>query len=168
MDKRFFVAVSLSALVSSACGLISGVSDDYTYDGGKDSDSALVDGSVTTDSSIVPDSSSPDAGQVDAGADAGVCPGAIVKPDGVNERCQNCALATCCSAMKACNANPDEARKCADYLRCVEGCSSTAVGEPCRLKCRTDASMSMGTAVVQLAQCATQGAGSCVPAKCSK
>ena len=170
MDKRFFVALSLAALVTSACGLISGVSDDYTYDGGADSsatgtDAALVDGSVSSDSSVLPDTSSPDAARVDAGVDAGVCPGSISKPTGVSEKCAVCMLTNCCSELQACNKSPADAQSCADYLKCVDNCAASVVGDPCRLACRQNTKDS--SVATKLDSCAS-AQNTCVPLRCNK
>ncbi len=169
MDKRFFVALTLSALVSSACGLISGVSDDYTYDGGADSsapvtDAALLDGSVTTDSAVLPDSSSPDAARVDGGMDAGLCPGSISKPSGVSEKCALCVLTNCCSELQACNKVMGD-QSCADYLKCVDNCAPSVVGDACRLTCRQNAKDS--SVAAKLDACAS-AANTCVPSRCNK
>jgi hypothetical protein len=168
MDKRFFVALSLAGLVSTACGLISGVSDDYTYDAGADSsatgtDASLVDGSVTTDSSVLPDSSSPDAARVDASVDAGLCPNSIAKPQGVSEKCAVCMATSCCAELQACTKTPNDAQKCADYLKCVDSCGTLDV--TCRAQCRSNAKDS--TVATKLDECGSTPTG-CVPAKCNK
>jgi hypothetical protein len=170
MDKRFFVALSLAGLVSTACGLISGVSDDYTYDAGADSsatgtDASLVDGSVTTDSSVLPDSSSPDAARVDASADAGLCPGSISKPSGVSEKCALCMLTNCCTELQACNKTQADIQSCSDYLKCVDSCAPSVVGDACRLACRQNTKDS--SVATKLDACAS-APNTCVPLRCNK
>lgn len=166
MDRRFFVAVSLSALFSSACGLISGVSDDYTYDAGTDSsaavDAAVVDGAVKLDGSVTVDAAPPDSGQVDAG----ICPGSLPKASNVSERCQSCMLTSCCTQMQRCaNAAPDTV-KCTDFLKCIDSCAQAVVGDPCRVDCATKAGPMAGVAVNELLTCARQT--KCMPDKCYK
>lgn len=168
MDRRFFVAVSIAAFVtcaSSACGLISGVSDDYTYDGGTDAaavDAAAVDGAVKLDASLTPDASSPDSGPVEAG----VCPGALPKASNVSERCQSCMVMSCCSQMQRCTNAAADTVKCSDFLKCIDSCAQAVVGDPCRIDCAGKAGIMAGVVVNELLTCARQS--KCMPDKCYK
>lgn len=146
MNKRIFVAISV-ALASSACGLISGVSDDYTFDASADGSVVpppLVDGAPNPglDSSKPPGvDASPDASPppgLDAGRDASppVC-NSPVSMGQVPSACYDCFTANCCDKLQKCTAG-DLATKCTAYMQCISKCKRLVVGDPCRLACAND------------------------------
>jgi hypothetical protein len=131
------------SFLASACGLISGVSDDYTYeraDGAADA--------VAVDSSL-PSDAAAEARVGDAGPDgASLCPGAIPLGDGVSPKCHACFVANCCLEATRCNESTQAATRCNDYMKCLGNCKPPEVA--CRTTCQTKFA---GGGVNQLTAC---------------
>jgi hypothetical protein len=137
------------SFVASACGLISGVSDDYTYeraDGAADAFAA--------DSPFLADATTSDAG-----LDAATCPGAIPLDDSVSAKCHACFVATCCSAATRCNDNPSATARCNSFMACLGTCKES------ELACRTGCLTKFGDGgASQLTKCTT---GDCPVKACA-
>lgn len=158
IDKRIFVAVSFG-LATSACGLVTGLSQDYTFD----RDDASADGSATPTPDSAPgvDATAPDAAKIDAGRDAALaCPNAPARPDKVKPACYDCVLESCCSQVRACASN---VTGCTEYLVCVDDCGQGLGGDACRARCGTNATAEGSRA---LALCTTNSR--CAPDSCHK
>ena len=80
------------SFLASACGLISGVSDDYTYERADAAGDAL------------PSDAAADSRVGDASPDAApACSGAIPLAPEVAPQCHACFVANCCDAAIRCN-----------------------------------------------------------------
>ncbi len=175
MTMRIFMAVAVGLTVS-ACGLVSGVSNDFTFDEPADGASASTDGAPdapapgpdgapAADANVpkvdasAPDASAPDAAGNDAAG--ATCVNALARPGSVTPACFQCFFERCCSALQLCQ-QQDEA-KCGDYLKCAEACEAGALGEGCRTSC---ASRATGTAPAGLVTCGRTAR--CVPEVCVK
>jgi len=125
------------SFMASACGLISGVSDDYTYERADAAADAL------------PSDASADSRVGDASPDAApACLGAIPRSPEVAPQCHACFVANCCDAATRCNGSPEAITRCNDYMKCLGGCRPTAAS--CRLGC--DSKLG-GGALNQLTTC---------------
>ena len=113
------------SFLASACGLISGVSDDYTYeraDGAADA-FAVVDSALSSDATT-------DARVGDAG-----CPGALPLAPGVLPKCHACFVANCCVEATRCNESTQAVTRCNDYMKCLGSCKPAE--SACRATCQT-------------------------------
>lgn len=163
IDKRIVVAVSFG-LATSACGLVTGLSQDYTFD----RDDASADGSASTDGATTADATPPDGATVDAGPsrdatvtdasrDGGVCANTTV-PSGVDAECYSCLAAQCCPQLIACNASSGG---CTKYVQCIEQCGKQNVS------CYDGCKPAQGELVAnRLATCAAEA--KCAPDSCHK
>ena len=170
MTKRIFMAVAVGVTVS-ACGLVSGVSNDFTFDGLADGSPVSADGQSDAPGSRPDGAPAADANvpQVDAtapdatGSDAAGarCVNALARPGGVTLACFQCFFERCCSALQLCQ--QQDAVRCGDYLKCAETCEAGTLGETCRTGCSSRAT---GTAPAGLVTCGRTA--KCVPEVCVK
>ena len=128
------------SFLASACGLISGVSDDYTYeragaDGGADAISAT---DSTVDSQPPPNDAQIGDARPEAGNDAAlVCAGAFRQPTGIADVCYACVLKNCCVEAQRCAMTTASTDQCGTYLKCLGNCKpgTGGGGDTCRLQC---------------------------------
>ncbi len=137
MKYRRLLALALTSL-PLGCGLITGVSKDYTYDL-----EAGVDGAA--------DGSSKDAS---AAPDGAACKD--VRISGVGATCLSCTSQGCCSQLLSCIQDPG----CGTFLKCLENCKP---GEP---SCRNQCAAQSPRAAPTIESCVT-GVALCTVA-CSK
>lgn len=127
------VAVVLPMVLVSACGQITGLSDDYTYDLGA-ADSATKEGG--TDASASDGSSSADVVTTNDGAsDSGLrCTdtqrnAALASMTQMkNDTCKACLATRCCTAVQACTA---QTNGCRVTLSCHLDCGEKGNPQQC-------------------------------------
>ena len=130
------------SFMASACGLISGVSDDYTYERAD----GAADAISVTDSTRPsrPDPRNPndaqlvDARSPEAGPDAALgCARPFAQPTGIADGCYSCILKNCCNEAQRCGLTSASTEQCGAYLRCLSMCKPGAGSgaEACRLNC---------------------------------
>jgi hypothetical protein len=142
------------SFLASACGLISGVSDDYTFERAD-----AADASATPDGALLVDATTSDARVGDAGPDGpAVCSGAIPLADGVSPKCHGCFVANCCAETTRCADTAQATTRCNDYMKCLGGC------KPPEAACRTTCQTKFGGALNQLAACRS---GDCAALACA-
>lgn len=123
LTRTRLAAVALvSALALAACGQVTGLSDDYTYDleGGASADGAAGDATKSDGAT--------EAG--DAGVDATnkcttaqtVAAAKKLNTGGLNgtQICKSCLAASCCTDIDTCTTNPDCTRTLGCKLDCTE------------------------------------------------
>ncbi|NOU33742.1 MAG: hypothetical protein HOO96_38095 [Polyangiaceae bacterium] len=131
MKYRRLLALLLTSL-PLGCGLITGVSKDYTYDL-----EAGVDGAA--------DGSSKDAS---TGPDGAACKD--VRLTGVGPTCLSCTSQGCCSQLLTCIQDSS----CGNFLKCLENCKPAEAS--CRNQCERDfarAAAAIGSCVTGVALC---------------
>lgn len=132
MKYRRLLALLFTSL-PLGCGLITGVSKDYTYDLEAGTDGA-ADGSGGKDAS--------------PGVDAATCKD--VRVSGVGAACLSCASQGCCNQLLACAQDSS----CGTFLKCLENCKAADV--PCRNQCEREsprAAGAIGSCVTGVALC---------------
>ncbi len=139
MKYRRFLALALTSL-PLGCGLITGVSKDYTYDLEAGADGAAADGS-----------SSKDAGPA---TDANACKD--VRISGVGATCLSCTSQGCCGQLLTCIQDSS----CGNFLKCLENC------KPAEVSCRNQCVTQFPRAAPSIESCVT-GVALCTVA-CSK
>jgi hypothetical protein len=111
---RHFLSSFLAVIVLGACGMVTGVDQDYTFD-------LPGDAGVGTRDSAARDSAARDsATDVDAGRDAGMCPEPSPKPPSVQgssitPKCWMCLTVKCGCEVYDCTNNS----QCARLLACA-------------------------------------------------
>jgi len=155
-------ALALPAVLAvAACGQVTGLSDDYTYDlegGAATGDGGAADGATT-------DATTGD-GATDAGADAtNKCSTnqtvkAAQKLQNYNgtQLCKTCLAGSCCNDVDTCSANSD----CNHVFSCKLDCTEKSLSE--RSQCFKSCTVSGGgTGPVYQSTI-----GACAPAACTK
>lgn len=120
------------------CGLITGVSKDYTYDLEAGADGSAADGSNSKD----------------AGADVAACKD--VRISGVGATCLSCTSQGCCGQLLTCIQDSS----CGNFLKCLENC------KPAEVSCRNQCVTQFPRAAPSIESCVT-GVALCTVA-CSK
>ena len=127
------------SFLASACGLISGVSDDYTYERADAAADAVSVTDSTVDSQPPPnDAQLVDARSPEAGPDAALgCARPFAQPTGIADGCYSCILKNCCNEAQKCAGSTASTEQCGAYLRCLFMCKPGAGSgaEACRLNC---------------------------------
>jgi hypothetical protein len=126
MSRRiaFFSICGVSSFVLAACGMVTGLSDDYKYNLDAAS-SSTADGGGTDGSSVT------DAAP-DTGVDAGRCTAQQISSaetglnshggDKLSSACESCLVATCCTQIAACL----QSSPCTSVLECVMQCQDNS------------------------------------------
>ena len=139
------VPAALVMLLASACGQITGLSDDYHYDldtagGGQADASAAGDGAADA---------APDAGERCTASEGARADRAISEAAGeeVPQQCRTCMASSCCDAISRCAQNAD----CAQSMKCIFNCQRTGGGgggkNQCLNGCKPTFTMVVGACV---------------------
>lgn len=113
----------LMAALPLACGIVTGLNDDYTFTSGGGVDASASDGAT--------DGGADAATPAEAGADAGAC---ALSTTVVPVACRTCLESACCT-LAACAGSAT----CSAYARCRIDCSGVA-RETCVKQCESKAS----------------------------
>ena len=131
--SRAAFSLVLSTVLVSACGQITGLSDDYTYDLGAP-DGAISEGGAV-DATSGDGSSSGDVVTTNDGGDSGLrCTdaqrsaalGSMTQMK--NDTCKTCLATRCCTAVQACTA---QTSGCRVTLSCHLDCSEKGNPQQC-------------------------------------
>ena len=156
-----FAAFALMLAASSACGQVTGLSDDYLYD--------LEAGASSVDGGSDGGAPRTDAGDsaVDTGVDANntcsssqtVATGQRLSAYNGTTACKTCLAASCCNEVDSCSVHVD----CNDVLSCKLDCTekSSAIQ---RSDCFKTCTLSSGAQSPQY----QSTVGRCAPASCNK
>lgn len=131
-------AVPFAAALVAACGTITGLSDDFTFDGGEGGASAGdAGGDGSADAGA--DTGGGRDGSADAKADAGKCNAsqagqALLAMQGTGtEPCRTCLAQSCCTDVTSCH------NDCGSRLQCDLDCTTKGGGRTnCMDSCAND------------------------------
>jgi len=164
VDKRLVFSLLLG-LSASACGIVSGLSDDYTFERDAEADAELPSEAAAPSDAATQDGATPrDARppvQDGATEDAG-CAVTSAPPD-VSLACATCLTTKCCAQIRACSL-PAVGQRCNDYLKCVDGCARS--NDACYTNCRNTIGGVADAPARALDSCATSNG--CVPEQCHR
>jgi hypothetical protein len=123
-------ALFCAFVLAVGCAQLTGLSDDYTFDGAEDGGSDGADGSARCNAE------QRTAAESTLGANGG---------EAISSTCKTCMAQSCCAEIAAC----DRDSTCTASMRCVFGCQQAANRVQCARDCRSAFDTVLGPCLVQ-------------------